>query len=86
MDFYAASKSYMDRFRERIKAKLGRFLETVAFLNHENPFVVERERYKKSHGGDLPEEIRGWFQYKSFSLISNHQIDQILFSNRLTGN
>ncbi len=85
MGFYTAPKSFMDQFRERIRTKPERFLETVSFLNHQNPFIIEGERYKKNHGGDLPEELRDWFQYKNFYLTSNHQIDQILLSDQLVG-
>lgn len=85
MGFYTAPKPYMDKFRERIKAKPEQFLEVVSFLERSNAFVVEGERYKKYHGGDLPDELRDWFQFKSFSIIGNHQIDQILLSEQLTG-
>lgn len=83
MGFYTAPKSYMDRFRERIITKPDWFLETIAFLNQNNLFVVEGDRYKKNHGGDLPEELRDWFQYKSFYITSNHQIERTLFNDEL---
>jgi uncharacterized protein (TIGR02453 family) len=84
MGFYTAPKTYMDKFRESIKTKPERFLKAITFLNqHNNLFVVEGERYKKYHGGDLSEEIRDWFQYKSFYITGNHQIDQSLFSDQL---
>ena len=70
----------MDKFRERIKTKPEQFLEVVSFLDRSYSFVVEGERYKKNLGGDLPVELRNWFQYKSFAIISNHQIDEVLFS------
>lgn len=83
MGFYNTPKPFMDKFRERIKAKPDRFLETVAFLNQNNLFVVEGERYKKNHGGVLPEELRDWFQYKSFYITSNHNLEQLIFSEEL---
>ena len=83
MGFYSAPKQYMDKFRERIKAKPEQFLEVVSFLDRSNSFVVEGERYKKNHGGDLPDQLRDWVQYKSFCIISNHQIDRVLFSEKL---
>lgn len=85
MGFYSAATPFMERFRERLKAKPERFLATISFLKQNSPFIVEGERYKKNHGGDLPDELRDWFQYKSFYLTSNHQIDQILFTDQLVG-
>lgn len=85
MGFYTAPKQYMDKFRERIRSKPEQFLEVVSFLDRSNSFVVEGERYKKNLGGDLPAELLNWFQYKSFAIISNHQIDEILFSEQLVG-
>jgi uncharacterized protein (TIGR02453 family) len=83
MGFYSAPKAFMDRFRARIKAKPKPFLKVISFLNQSSSFVIEGERYKRNHGGDLPVELRDWFQYKSFSIISNHQIDRVLFSDQL---
>ncbi len=85
MGFYSASKEYMDKFRERIKAKPERFLEAVSFLNRSNSFVIEGEQYKKNRAGDLPDQLRDWFQYKSFCITSNHQIDRVLFNGELVG-
>ncbi|MGE5607319.1 MAG: DUF2461 domain-containing protein [Bacteroidota bacterium] len=83
MGFYNAPKTYMDKFRERIAARPDEFLKVVSFLDTSKLITLKGERYQKDRGGDQPEKVRDWFQYKSFYLTSEHMIDRVLFRGEL---
>ena len=84
MGFYSAAKEFMDKFRGQLREKPAPFLETVSFLASGGSFTVEGEKYKKILNPELPPALQEWIQYKSFSVISNHSADQLLFSPQLT--
>ncbi|HBE77881.1 MAG TPA: hypothetical protein DDW65_08870 [Firmicutes bacterium] len=73
----------MDRFRQAIIEKPDQFFKVISFYELPDGFVLEGERYKKRLFPDQPVRVQDWCQYKSFSLIADHPIDQLLFSRGL---
>jgi len=83
MGYYSASKATMVRFREAIDENLGEFLDVISFFKNQNLFQLEGEKYKRLIENDHPPEIDEWYQWKSFYLVCNREIDEVLFSPKL---
>jgi uncharacterized protein (TIGR02453 family) len=84
LGYYSASRSTMDTFRRAIDENQKEFLKAISFQKL-NPFIeLKGDKYKRSIGCDHPEIIQDWYQRKSFYLVRNKPINNILFSSRLT--
>lgn len=80
MGFYSASKVTMDRLRQVIDRKPEAFRREVAFLDGQDTFVLEGEKYKRLLDGQKEEDILEWYQRRNLYLVCNRQIDGRLFS------
>jgi uncharacterized protein (TIGR02453 family) len=83
MGFYSASRTTMDRFRESIDENPDEFLEVISFFKDQNLFQLEGEKYKRPIKNNHSPEIKQWYQWKSFYLACNREIDEVLFSPKL---
>ncbi|UCE04792.1 MAG: DUF2461 domain-containing protein [bacterium] len=83
MGYYSASRATMVRFREAIDGNPGEFLDVISFFKKQNLFQLEGEKYKRLIENHHPPEIDEWYQWKSFYLACNREIDEVLFSRKL---
>jgi len=83
MGYYSASRTSMDRLRGSIDKNPKEFQKVVSFFENQNRFKLEGDRYKRFINNENPEEIQDWYQRKSFYLVCNNTIDQVLFSSAL---
>ena len=83
MGFYSASKGTMDRLRQVIDRKPGEFRSAVAFLDGQETFVLEGEKYKRLLDGQKDEDLLEWYQRKNFYLVCNRSLYGRLFSRGL---
>jgi len=83
MGFYQASKSTMDKFRERINNNPEKFRQVVSFYSTHKTYILEGEKYKRILNESVPDDIQEWYQRKSFYLVSNRKADSILFQRKL---
>lgn len=83
MGYYSASRSTMDRLRERIDDNAKKFLKAIAFYGKQDRFVLGGEKYKRLFRSDHTDEIQEWYQRKSFYLVCERGIDRTLFSSKL---
>lgn len=79
MGFFSASKVTMDRLREAIDRKADEFRRAVAFLDGQETFVLEGERYKRLLDGSKEEDLQEWYQRKNLYLVCNRGSDERLF-------
>ena len=82
MGFYSANKIIMDRFRTKIENNIIDFKKTTSFLN-DKIFLLEGEKYKRCININLPDEIKEWYQRKTFYLVCNRKINNNIFSNKI---
>lgn len=73
----------MDLFRERISKKPKEFLKTVAFLEDQEVFKLEGDKYKRTLDPAQPPAIQDWYQRKNLYLVCNREIDDHFFSGEL---
>jgi hypothetical protein len=83
MGYYGASRSTMDRLRERIDDSPKKFLKAIASYRKHDRFVLGGEKYKRLFRSDHTSEIQEWYQRKSFYLVCECEIDSTLFSSKL---
>jgi len=83
MGYYSASRDTMDSLRAGIDENPVEFLKAVSFLNNQNIYRLEGEKYKRLIPNNYSQEIQEWYQRKNFCLICNRKIDQILFTSEL---
>lgn len=85
MGYYSASRCTMDRFRECLDDDPEAFRRVISFFKRkDNPFELAGEAYKRPLSCGHPPEIRRWYQMKTFFLVRNREIDQKLFSPKLS--
>ena len=75
----------MDLFRERISKKPKEFLKTVAFLEDQEVFKLEGDKYKRTLDPAQPPAIQDWYQRKNLYLVCNREIDDHFFSGGTAG-
>lgn len=83
MGYYSADRNTMDILREAIDENHPAFLQVISFYRKQNIFKLEGEKYKRFLNNDNTNEIQDWYQRKSFYLVCNRMIDDILFSSKL---
>ena len=83
MGYYSADRNTMDILREAIDENPSVFLQAILFNRKQNIFKLEGEKYKRFLNNDNTSEIQDWYQRKSFYLVCNRMIDDILFSSKL---
>ena len=83
MGFFSASKETMDRLRQIIDRKPEAFRRAIAFLEGQETFVLEGEKYKRLLDGAKEEYLLEWYQRKTFYLVCNLRIDDPFFSREL---
>jgi uncharacterized protein (TIGR02453 family) len=84
MGFFSANPHTMELFRENIDNSLNEFKKAISFYNKQHVFALEGEKYKRILDKNKPEDILNWYQRKNLYLVCNKNIDDILFSNKLT--
>jgi uncharacterized protein (TIGR02453 family) len=80
MGFYSATKETMDRLRRFIETEPEQFRETVAWLETQDTFSVEGERYKRTLNAALPGDLQEWHGRRNLYCICNRVPDGRLFS------
>ncbi len=83
MGYYSASKTTMDKFRERLSLKPAEFLELISRYSEQQLFKLEGELYKRPLPDCPDEALRTWFQRKSLYLICEKPLDPSLFNQEL---
>ncbi len=83
MGFYNAAPAIMGKFREMIDENPKEFLKAISFLEKQNSFVLEGEKYKRIIDKNKPEKILNWYQRKNMYLVCNRKIDKTLYSDKL---
>jgi len=83
MGFYNATKLTMDYFRQQLTEHPEEFERVITFLS-DRTFRVEGELYKKNMCPDAENNLRQWYQWKTFYISCNNEIDDLLFSDELT--
>ena len=83
MGFYNAAPAIMSKFRELIDENPKEFLKAISFLEKQNTFVLEGEKYKRIIDKSKPAKIQNWYQRKNMYLVCNRKIDKTIFSNKL---
>jgi len=68
MGMYAASRSTMDQFRERVDKDPKAFLRAISFHSRDSPFRLVTDPYLRKLSSQHPESIDEWYQTKSFYL------------------
>ncbi len=79
MGYYSAAGDTMDAFRRSIDDESSIFLRAVSFYKKQGLFRLEGEMYKRILGDSKPEDIREWYQRRSFSPVHESGIDGLLF-------
>jgi uncharacterized protein (TIGR02453 family) len=80
LGFYDAAPKLMARFRQQIDGDPDTFLKATRWLARQDAFTLQGETYKRAVGQDKPDEIRRWYQFKSFYLSCEHPIDDLIMS------
>jgi uncharacterized protein (TIGR02453 family) len=83
MGYYSAASETMQKFRSTIDAHPKNFRKVISFFQKYNYYKLEGEKYKRKKQNDHPSEIAQWYDYKSFYLVCNKQIDRTLMSAQL---
>ena len=83
MGYYSASRETMDLFRLTIDEKPTRFMKAIDFFHAQNLFELKGENYKRAIPNRHPPIIQPWYQKKSFYLVCNKKIENVLFSSQL---
>ena len=77
MGYYVASRATMDAFRTAIATHPAEFRKVVHAWQKTKMFKVEGEKYKRPPVTDLPPELARWYQWKSFYLVCQRQINSV---------
>jgi len=85
LGFYDAAPKLMARFRQRIDQDPGTFLDAIGWFPKQGAFTLHGETYKRVIGQDKPEQIRPWYQFKSFYLCCDRAVDDEILSERFAG-
>jgi len=85
MGFYSAKKQAMDIFRKRIDISQQSFLGIVKPIKEDNKFEIYGDMYKKSLNSSNSDEIKEWYDRKSFGVIHNCDNLKKLFTKDLLG-
>ncbi len=84
MGFYNASIDTMDKFRKSIESNPDKFRKVISFLKPEKSmYTVGGDNYKKILKDTIPPDLQPWYQKKTFYIIKNCEIDDIIYSNNL---
>jgi len=83
MGFYNAAPAIMTAFRQKIDAKPSAFAKAISFMESDGRYSLEGEKYKKTIPCEHSENIRAWYQMKTFYLANNREPDELLFSEAL---
>jgi uncharacterized protein (DUF2461 family) len=83
MGYYMASRATMDRFRRRIDADPGAFLDLLTYRRKRPRFELAGDKYRNPLASHHVPEIQDWYQRKSFYLSCARTLDDTLFSPRL---
>jgi uncharacterized protein (DUF2461 family) len=85
MGMYAASRSTMDRFRERIDGDPETFARAIRFHSEGCPFELVADRYVRRLPSHHPTSIDEWYQTKTFYLSVERPVGPMLFAPDLVG-
>ncbi|MFH1176569.1 MAG: DUF2461 domain-containing protein [Acidobacteriota bacterium] len=80
MGYYQASRRTMDGLRRRIDRDPARFVATIAFCREGGGIELVGERYRRPLPCDHGPEVDAFYQCKSFYLVGNRGVDELLFS------
>jgi uncharacterized protein (TIGR02453 family) len=81
MGYYCASKKMMDKFREILEDDPKEFEQSISFFNDKNnKLEISGEEYKKVIKNSAKEELQIWFKFKTFSVSTKNEIDDIFLS------
>ncbi len=84
MGFYNAAIKTMDIFRKKIQLFPEGFRKVISFLNNDKSgFTVGGDSYKRILNDTIPDDLKSWYQKKSFYVIKNIEINERLFSDDL---
>ena len=83
MGMYQATPHTMATFRQMIDENPKEFLQAVSFYKKPHAFELMGEEYKKPFKKDIPPEIAAWYQKKSFALVCQRSLDELVYSKKL---
>lgn len=75
MGYYVANRATMDAFRSAIVTQPAEFRKVVRAWEKTKLFKVEGDKYKRPPLTDLPSDLARWYQWKSFYLVCQRQIN-----------
>ena len=84
MGFYSAAPKIMAAFRHKIDAGPNTFKKAISFMQSDDRYNLEGERFTRPIPSEHPEEIDAWYQMKTFYLACNRRPDEPLFSKVLS--
>jgi uncharacterized protein (TIGR02453 family) len=83
LGYYMAAAETMAKLRARIDRAPKVFERFIAPLAKQSEFTLEGDEYKRKKGAPTP-KAAAWYNKKTFSLIHNGRIENMLFSPELT--
>lgn len=83
MGYYSASPATMKSMREHIDDDPKAFARLLEVFSKQNRYVVEGETYKRVFDNTKPQDIQNFYQRKNLYFVSNNDIDDMLFSEKL---
>lgn len=83
MGFYDAAPTVMARIRRHLDEEPEAFSRAVHWFYEQDVFTLEGEKYRRPRSGNRPEPVRSWYDFKSFYLSCNREIDGAVLSSRL---
>lgn len=84
MGFYNADTKTISNFRNSIETDKNEFETIIKILNKKGIYKLEGDNFKRLINPGLAEDLWEYYRKKSFYLASNHEIDDFLFSEKLS--
>lgn len=83
MGFYTATPDSMAALWAEIDAESPSFSEVLGIYHNQEIFELAGQCYKRRFDPQKPAEIQEWYQRRNIYLVSNHSLEEILYSGEL---
>jgi len=80
LGYYCATPATMTKLRDKIDEGSKDFKTVFAQFQEQDVFTLAGDKYKRIFNPDHPPEILEWYQRKNLYVVSNHPIEETLFS------
>lgn len=80
LGYYSATPATMTKLRDKIDEGSEDFKTVFAQFQEQDVFTLAGNKYKRVFNPDHPPEIQEWYQRKNLYVVSNHPIEETLFS------